>query len=140
MTRDDTPASRWLDVPDGPGLWWCIGEWTHGEPLPAEVHVWECDGERHWSACLLGEDTEHVGSWRLTGARWHRAEPPADIDPRDARIAALEGALREVCEARRSRPIAEKRWCLHCGVTWGTQHVATCPFGRGLRVLGGGTP
>lgn len=53
----------------------------------------------------------------------------------DARERELTEALQAVCDARRSRIGTEQRWCLHCGATWGTQHIADCPVGRALRVL-----
>lgn len=68
-------------------------------------------------------------------ARIAKAERERD-EARD-RVAVLETVLREIAGSLRSHERMDPRWCLHCGVEWGTQHVATCPAGRALRVLDG---
>lgn len=68
-------------------------------------------------------------------ARSAKAERERD-EARD-RVAVLETVLREIAGSLRSHERMGPRWCLHCGVAWGTQHVATCPAGRALRVLDG---
>lgn len=68
-------------------------------------------------------------------ARIAKAERERD-EARD-RVAVLETVLREIAGSLRSHERMGPRWCLHCGVAWGTQHVATCPAGRALRVLDG---
>ena len=47
---------------------------------------------------------------------------------------------RELTEAIHSLAITHRvdRWCVDCGVTWGTQHTSACVVGRALRVLDGG--
>jgi len=69
-------------------------------------------------------------------ARIAKAERKRD-EARD-RVAALETVLREIAGSLRSHERMDPRWCLHCGATWGTQHIADCPVGRALRVLDGG--
>lgn len=54
-----------------------------------------------------------------------------------ARVAELEAALREVCEAHRSRIDPADTWCKRCGSSWrASEHIGGCPVGRALRVLG----
>lgn len=69
-------------------------------------------------------------------------EARAEVDRLRSRVAALETALREVCEAHRSR-YGRALWCVRCGADWAAEaHGHGCPVGRALRVLGGkgGTP
>lgn len=63
------------------------------------------------------------------------ADVVRERDEARARVAALETALRELAESHRSSDRWNPQWCKHCGVTWGTQHIADCPVGRALRVL-----
>lgn len=59
------------------------------------------------------------------------------LDAAEARVAVLETALRDLAESHRSCEVHGPRWCLRCGVTWGTEHVLTCRVGGALRVLEG---
>lgn len=54
------------------------------------------------------------------------------------RVAELEAALRDVCEAHRSRVDPDDdHWCKRCGSSWrASKHIGGCPVGRALRVLG----
>ena len=91
----------------------------HSEPLRGDAVLCALI-EAHLRAAPDCDTTHH------TGCACHEAR-------RDARERELAEAIRSLATTHRVG-----RWCVDCGATLGTQHVATCPVGRALRVLDGG--
>lgn len=85
-----------------------------------------------------GEECDTAHAALIVGAV-NAVRPLCDaLDAADARIAALEAALRDVCDAHRSRIDPDDVWCKRCGAHWtGEEHGHRCPVGRALAVLGG---
>ena len=82
-------STRWLDAPATPGYWWRRS--PHHAPALCRVDL----GVSGFVARDAHDEDQRYPVDDLD-ARWCRAEPPADTDPRDARIAALTEALRKV--------------------------------------------
>lgn len=84
----------WKDAPDDTGLWWRAA--GAGVPMMCSVYG-TIDG---LSACPADGREVSYSTAPHPGTRWHRVEPPADTDPRDERIAALETQLAVVTKSR----------------------------------------
>lgn len=115
---------------DGHHSSWALGATPHG----AAIRAWVA-GPLDLLALARAALPALLDDADAADARIAKAERERD-EARD-RVAVLETVLREIAGSLRSHERMDPRWCLHCGVEWGTQHVATCPAGRALRVLDG---
>ena len=115
---------------DGHHSSWALGMMPHGAALRAWVA-----GPLDLLALARAALPALLDDADAADARIAKAERERD-EARD-RVAVLETVLREIAGSLRSHERMDPRWCLHCGVTWGTQHTSACVVGRALRVLDG---